>query len=189
MIPYFYVLDEFFPNYEFDLLRDYALRLEYKDQVAPFDGVTYKNIGLPVPDGALMRISTNLSWLLGYKVMPKHCAFRLSLEGSSPPQWAHSDAEVARFGMFIYLNPGPGGTVLLEHKLTGMRQHPRTMDELDAWRFDHNDPDKWEIRASIDSAPNRAVVLQAGLIHAALPFWGFGDGVHNGRLILLCFFD
>lgn len=189
MIPYFLALDEFFPEYEFGLLRDYAYQLEYKDQVAPFDGVTYRNIGLPVPASAQERIAQSLSWILGYKAIPKHLAFRLSPKGSEPPQWAHSDAEVARFGLFVYMNDGPGGTALLEHRTAGMREHPRNDKELAIWKRDYDDQSKWVMRAFVDCAPNRAVILRANLMHAAVPKDGFGDTVENGRLILLCFFD
>jgi hypothetical protein len=189
MIPYFYAIDEFFSEGEFKFLRAYAYQLSYGDVVAPFDGVTYPNIGLPVPPIAEERLAQALSWLMGYKVVPKFVAFRLSLEGSKPPQWAHSDAQVARFSMFLYMNDGPGGTVLLEHVDTGMRVHPRNEEELSTWKRDYEDESKWRVRAAVDCAANRAVVMRSELLHAALPRGGFGTTVENGRLILICFFD
>jgi hypothetical protein len=189
MIPYVYAVDDFFPPYEFDLLRDYALQLEYKDVEAPFDGVTYKNIGLPVPDGAIQRMAMQLTWIMGYRVDLKHTAFRLSLEGSLPPQWAHSDAEVAQYGFFLHLNPAQGGTALLEHIETGMRFHPHNSEQLEAWQRDHNLPPAWNQIAKIDAAPNRAVILRADVMHGALPIYGYGQTPADGRLILLSFFD
>lgn len=189
MTPYIYAVDDFFPEYEFKLLREYALTLEYKDHVAPFDGVTYKNIGLPVPEVAQERLSMNLTWIFGQRVTPKHMAFRLSPEGSDPPQWAHSDAEVARFGMFVFMNDGPGGTLLLEHLTTGMRTHPKDDIELRAWQEDHNKMNAWTVKGAIDCRANRAVILRADLMHAAMPRHGFGTTPADGRLILLCFFD
>jgi len=189
MIPYFYAVDDFFPAGEFELIRDYAYRLEYGDVVAPFDGVTYPNIGLPVPPIAEERMAQTLSWLMGYRIIPKYTAFRLSVEGTKPPQWAHSDAEVARWSMFVYLNQGPGGTVLLEHLEDGMRTHPQDQEQLELWQRDFDDESKWRIRAAVDCAPNRAVIMRSELLHAALPRGGFGSTVTNGRLILLCFFD
>jgi hypothetical protein len=193
MTPYFYAIDEFFPPYEFELLRDYAFRLEYKDHVAPFDGVTYPNIGLPVPGTAVERLALCLSWLLGYKVVPKHVAFRLSVWGSKPPQWVHSDAEVARYGMFLHMNPSPPemtcGTALMAHGQTGMCEHPKDEDELLLWRRDYDDTQMWRAQSFISSAPNRAVILRSDLLHAAMPKGGYGEGVKDGRLILLCFFD
>jgi hypothetical protein len=189
MIPYFYAIDEFFPRGEFELIRDYAHLLEYGEVIAPFDGVTYRNIGLPVPASAEQQMAQTLSWLMGYKVVPKYCAFRLSVEGSEPPQWVHSDHEVARYGMFVYINEGPGGTVLLEHVENGMRTHPRDEGELELWQRDYENEMKWKIRAAIDCAANRAVVLRSELLHAAIPRGGFGATAKDGRLILLCFFD
>jgi hypothetical protein len=188
MIPYFYAVDDFFPPYEFEIIRDYAHIAKYEDRVAPFDGVTYRNIGIPLP-AFEQRIAESLSWMMGYKVVPKFCAFRLSLEGSEPPQWVHSDREVSKFGMFMFINPGPGGTILVEHLENGMRTHPRDENELAIWKRDYEDESKWRVRAAIDCAPNRAIILRSELLHAAIPRRGFGDDVTNGRLIMLCFFD
>jgi len=189
MKPYVVVLDDFLEPLEFDLLRSYAWALEYKDQVAPFDGQTYPNIGLPVPESVEQRLSVQLSWIMGYKVVPKYVAFRLSLEGSDPPQWAHSDLEVARYNFLLSLNEGPASTLLLSHMETDMQYHPRNDFELGVWRRDFNDSSKWHIRAEVDLAPNRAVIMDSGLIHAADPRRGYGETVHDGRLILLSFFD
>jgi len=189
MNPYILALDDFFEPVEFDLLRAYAWSLEYKDQVAPFDGQTYKNIGLPVPETVEQKVAMQLSWVMGYKVVPKYMAFRLTLEDSNPPQWAHSDLEVARFNFLLHLNPGPGGTVLLTHQESEMRTHPQNQYELEMWQRDFDDPTKWDVRAVIDIAPNRALVMRSELIHAQLPKHGFGSTVHDGRLILLSFFD
>src|SRR5215472_10448387 len=124
MMPYVYMVDDFFPPQEFEWLESYAHGLKYGDVVAPFDGIKYPNIGLPVPDVAKQLIAVNLSWLLGEKVVPRYLAFRWSPRGSQPPQWAHSDLEVATYSMFVFINPGPFATVLLEHCETGMRVHP-----------------------------------------------------------------
>jgi hypothetical protein len=189
MTPYIQTFDGFFPDFEFDLIKSYAMTLEYKPVVAPFDGQTYQNIGLPVPPAVEERLAINLTWVMGYKVVPAFVAFRLSPEGSNPPQWAHTDAEVSKYGMFVYINDGPGGTVALRHKETGMDRHPRTEAELEAWRQDYDDMSKWDIRACIDCKANRAVILRSEVMHAALPKHGFGTDVTNGRLILLAFFD
>jgi Family of unknown function (DUF6445) len=188
MTPYLYAVDEIFPPFEFDLLRAYAWRLEYKDQEGP-DGVVYPGIGLPVPESSRERLTHTLSWLLGYKVVLKICAFRLSVEGTVPPQWAHSDAQVSRYAAFVYMNEGPGGTVLLQHIETDMRVHPRNQAELDVWQRDHSTVEAWQVCAAVDCAPNRAVIMPSELIHAAMPPRGFGSSAHDGRLILWSFFD
>ena len=189
MRPYIHSIDDFFSDFEFELIRSYARTLTYGPVVAPFDGQTYQNIGLPIPPIVEERLAINLTWLMGYKVVPKFTAFRLSPEGSNPPQWAHSDAEVSAFGFFMYLNDGPGGTLLLRHRETGMRTHPQTNEELEVWQRDYDDVTKWEPVASVDCKANRAVIIRSELIHAALPKHGFGKDVNDGRLILLAFFD
>ena len=57
MTPYVLMIDEFFPQYEFELMQAYAHTLEYGPVEAPFDHVVYPNIGLPVPWPALERIA------------------------------------------------------------------------------------------------------------------------------------
>ena len=189
MTPHVYSIDEFFPPREFEWLRAYAYGLEYRDVVAPYDGVTYRNIGLPVPAVACDLMAVQLTWLLGYKVIPKYAAFRWSPRGSIPPQWAHSDLEVATYGMFVFINPGPFATVLLEHRASGMRIHPSSLDELEIWKRDHNSVDAWREVARFEAAPNRAIILRSELMHAALPREGYGETIEDGRLILLSFFD
>jgi len=188
MIPYLYVIDNTFGEHEFGLLREYAHQLTYEDREGP-DGVTYRGIGLPIPRSAEELLIHGFSWLLGYKVTMKICAFRLSLEGTRPPQWAHSDAQVAKYAAFTYINPGPGGTVMLRHIRTGMFQHPRNEEELAAWRKDHSDLNEWEMTGSIDCQPNRTVIMRAEIMHGAMPPNGFGNTPQNGRLILWSFFD
>jgi len=189
MTPYVYMIDEFFPEYEFELVQAYAHNLEYKPVESPFDRVVYPNIGLPVPEPVLERTTQVLTWLMGYKVIPKHNAFRLSPRGSNPPQWAHSDAEVSRYAFFCYINPGPSSTVLLEHRGTGMRTHPQNEVELQAWKDDHENEKAWRIYGEFPGAPNRALVMRSDLIHAALPRRGYGEDTYDSRLILLSFFD
>jgi len=188
MTPYLYSVDDFFPEGEFRLLRSYCLRLEYEDKQGP-DGVVYQGIGTPVPNAAQEHLIHALSWLMGYRIALKICAFRLSVQGTKPPQWAHSDAEVSKYASFVYMNAGPGGTVLVRHRETGMTRHPRNQAELDAWERDHSNMDAWQIIAGVDCVPNRAVIMRSDLLHAAVPFFGFGEAPIDGRLILWSFFD
>jgi len=189
MIPFVYMIDEFFPDYEFELVQAYARNLTYGPVEAPFDHVTYPNISTAVPPVVLERLAHSMTWLLGYKVIPKYNAFRLSPRGSNPPQWAHSDAEVSRYAFFCYINPGPSATVLLEHRATGMRTHPKTAEELQAWQADYDNEDAWRAVGVFPGAPNRALVMQSDLIHAAEPRQGYGEDTTDARLILLSFFD
>ena len=188
MRPYLYAMDDVLEPYEFGLLQDYTRRLEYVDRDGP-DGATYPGISDQVPEAAIERLTYALSWVAGYRVVIKICAFRLSVEGTVPPQWAHSDLEVARFASFLHINPTPSATVLLRHRETGMVEHPSTEEEVEILRRDQNDEGAWDIIGGIYCRPNRLAVLQAGLIHAALPRLGYGTNAENGRLILWTFFD
>jgi len=188
MTPYLIAVDEVFPNNEFLLLRDYAWGMEYKDRTGP-DGVVYKNIGLPVPAVAQEMLVHTLSWLMGYRILLKICAFRLSLEGTEPPQWAHSDAEVSKWASFIYINESPGGTVLLKHVDEDFSEHPKNQAELDVWTRDCNNLNAWSIIGEVACKPNRGLVIPSNLLHAAMPPRGFGQSPKDGRLILWSFFD
>jgi hypothetical protein len=188
MTPYLIAVDDMFPWGEFFLLREYAWRLEYHDETGP-DGVVYKHIGTPIPKSAEDQLTQALSWLMGYRVVLKICAFRLSPEGTIPPQWAHSDAEVSKWASFVYMNEGPGGTVLLKHRTAEMTIHPRNQAELDVWKRDCNDMSAWEAIGSVACKPNRCIVLPSNLLHAAMPPRGFGESPIDGRLILWSFFD
>ena len=189
MIPHVYTIDEFFSPAEFMLLRDYAHILEYRPIESPLDHVTYPNIGLPVPPVIEERVVHAMSWVLGYRIVPKIMAFRLSPEGSNPPQWAHTDAEGSQYALFVYINPGPAATVLLEHRATGMRVHPANEIELEAWKRDYQDEEAWRVVGYHAGEPNRAILMRSNLMHAALPRRGYGRGPLDARLILLCFFD
>jgi len=188
MSPYFYAVDDALPAGEFAMLREYCQLLKYHDRVGP-DGATYQGISDEVPETIVEQMTCLLSWLVGYRAVIKICAFRLSVLGTVPPQWAHSDMEVARYASFLYINPGMGGTALLKHKETGLFTHPKDEYELTILHRDQNDMEKWAVTSKVDCAPNRALVIRSGLIHAALPFHGFGSGPADGRLILWTFFD
>jgi len=189
MNPYVYMIDDFFPGYEFHLLQAYARELEYGPVESPHDHITYPNIGLPVPSSVMERIIHGMTWVLGYRVIEKQSAFRLSPRGTDPPQWAHTDAEICQYAFFCYINPGPSSTVLLEHRQTGMRTHPSTEAELQAWKEDHNDEMAWRVVGEFPGAPNRALVMRGDLMHAAIPRHGYGEDREDSRLILLSFFD
>lgn len=188
MRPHLFAIDGVFPAAEFNMLQEYAHVLKYEDHQAPFDGVVYKNIA-PAPPSVIEHLTHVLTWLMGYRVVPLHTCFRLSVEGSEPPQWAHSDGEVAKFGFFLFINPGRGGTALLEHKASGMRTHPQSEYELELWKRDHNDESAWDIISFVEGEPNRGILIRSDLMHAALPRHGYGESAIDGRLILLCFFD
>lgn len=188
MKPYLIAVDDVFPHNEFLLLQEYAWNMKYEDREGP-DGVVYQNIGLPVPPVITEMLTHTLSWLMGYRILLKICAFRLSLEGTEPPQWAHSDAEVSKWASFVYINDGPGGTALVKHHELEMTAHPANEAELEAWKRDCNNLAAWEVIGLVTCKANRGLVIPSNLLHAALPPRGFGQSPIDGRLILWSFFD
>lgn len=188
MTPYVCAIDDMLPYGEFELLREYTRLLDYQDREGP-DGVVYAGISDQVPDSIKDQLTYAFTWVMGARVALKICAFRLSIEGTKPPQWAHSDLPVSRFASFLYINPCPGGTVLLRHKDSGMFTHPKDDYELGILQRDQNSPEKWDVVAQVDCAPNRALIIRSDLIHAAIPMYGYGSGPADGRLILWSFFD
>jgi hypothetical protein len=190
MTPFLLTIDEFFPWPEFELLKAYAHQLKYIPVTSPLDGVEYPDIGLPVPDAIQERLVMQFTWLIGHRVALTQVAFRLSIEGSKPPHWAHTDAECAAFSAFIFINAPDGcATALVQHRGNRMWKHPQNEDELEVWKHDYNKPEKWLIKSVVEAAPNRAIIMPANLMHAALPLGGMGTNAENGRLILLAFFE
>lgn len=188
MTPHILSIDNFFPENEFLLLRAYSHQLHYNPVRGP-DGVLYPGIGYPVPDVTKDYICYALTWMLGYKVTLKISAFRVSIEGCEPPHWVHSDGQVSRFALIVYMNPGPGGTAFVKHADAGFSRHPTTEEEVEIWRRDNQEGDRWEVISQIEAQPNRAVIMDASLMHAAIPRAGFGKSPIDGRLILWAFFD
>ena len=92
----------------------------------------------------------------------------------------------------MYLTAQPdcqGGTVVLEHRATGMRSNPRTAGEVIAWKRDTNETSAWRPLDLAAMRFNRGVVYPTDIFHAALPRAGFGSGPADGRLVFTMFFD
>lgn len=173
------------------LVRQWALGREFKDEVSPADGVTYKGICYPLPELFRGEVHLKLSFLMGVTVVPHLDFLRLSVDGYNPPHRIHTDCIQAQYTAIIYLNlPGQcqGGTGMYEH-MEGMERNPQNTEEHAIWFRDTNDFTKWRTVGGTDMKWNRALVMASDLFHASLPKEGFGGNVEDGRLVWVSFFN
>jgi hypothetical protein len=89
----------------------------------------------------------------------------------------------------IYLTPNApieSGTRLHRSKINGTRDS-RELNVGDAFSGGFLDSTKFEITDSAANIYNRLVIMDARCIHSAGPY--FGQGMQDGRLTHLFFFD
>jgi hypothetical protein len=188
MIVHAFMIDDFFPQDLFLMLRELAIAREFGDVLAP-DGIVYPGVSVGIPGPILQHVDVGLTWWLGRKIVSKSMFLRLRLEGQPSPHWVHTDTIFSQYAFFLHINPDAGSTVLVHHVETGMAYHPTTEEEVALWEKDKNNYHAWEIDSKLEGAPNRAVVIRSDRLHAALPLGGYGDSPANGRLVLTSFFD
>jgi hypothetical protein len=70
---------------------------------------------------------------------------------------------------------------------SGLDSNPQTDEELALWQRDTNNVEAWEPYLLCPMKQNRAFLFRADLMHAALPFGGFGSSPSDGRLVLTAF--
>ena len=134
-----------------------------------------------------------------------------------PPNHAHSTCRLTLAGEGeapIHVDPNPlsgilylsrpedcqGGTEFYRHLPTGTDHAPFTREGLEALGYssyrelsagmlegDGQDRSKWELTMTVPMRFNRLVLQQPQYWHTAGP--GFGDGLENGRLIFVMFFQ
>lgn len=153
------------------------------------DNVTYPGI-VELPDSIKDDLIDKFEDLYGDSFHPRLMFARHSYEKMSPPHWAHSDLNMAKYVGLIYLSPTDypwDGTYCLRHKKTGLEVHPRNQKEIDIVIGDSNNKDLWDTIYTCPSRFNRLFVLNARYIHAAA--YRYGDSRENSRLVLSVFFD
>lgn len=178
------VFDGFF-TYPKDVRND-CDRIPMTDHKAS-DGVTYPGI-IQLPDYVTELVHLKIRDL--YKSAKPRLTFgRYSLDYMTPPNWAHSDGNMAQMLALIYLSDSEldSGTFIVKHKEHNFFRHPRTEIQKRILLADSNDQDKWQEVHYCRSEFNRLFVLSADLIHAAGP--GFGSTQAEGRFVISCFFD
>jgi len=125
------------------------------------------------------------------QIQPKMTFMRMSKEGVHVPHQAHTDKNIADYTFLLYLNKDEdcrGGTDILEH-IEGMKIHPQTQEEIDIWKRDTNNSEKWIKVGFCPMAFNRAFILRSDLFHRSVPINGFGTNQFNSRLVLISFFN
>jgi hypothetical protein len=175
---------------DFDLFRYHAITREYKGEVNPADGVLYPDISADIPEPVKAEIKDQLEHLLQSEIKINLMFMRLmTCHTSTPPHQAHNDSIMGQFTGILYINPGPGGTAIVDHKDVALMYGPSTEDEIRIWERDTNNYEQWKIIDMCHVEPNRMVVFPSHVMHRAEPVTGFGDCPENGRLVLTVFFN
>lgn len=184
-------IDNFLPAKVFEKLRASADHWVYGDVENPADGAVYPGIH-PVVVGQLREV------IIG-KLAVEHDAWpevrfmflRLSTEGTLTHERYHSDISMGQYTLVLYLNRlehCQGGTDMVAH-CSGFDSAPQTDLDYECYIADQDKPDAWETYYSCQMKPNRALIVDAELLHAAKPFGGFGKDATDGRLVLCCFYE
>lgn len=175
------IVDDFFA--EFDKIRNHSISVPYDGEVNPVDGVLYPDISTNIHPSAAAQ-------LIGFLGGNNHFMFmRLTTKNTkTAPHQAHNDASMGRATCLVYINPGEGGTSILDHRDGGMMYSVSDCD-IDKWHKDTNNYDAWVIKEYIRIKPNRLVLFPSSLMHRAEPVGGFGNNAEDGRLVLTCFYD
>lgn len=166
----------------FDVFQEWARTRDYSAMENPGDGVEYPDISTDIPETYQMVIVDLLEELTGLSITGYTMFFRLMTKNTpTPPHQAHHDAIMGQYTAIMYINPGEGGTSILEHK------DGAVSDEV--VMRDTNNYSAWKIKHMIRIKPNRMVVYNSDLIHRAEPVDGFGSSPDDGRLVLTVFFN
>lgn len=184
------VIDDFFDN--FDLLRDKLDGESFEGVTNPEDGVFYPGVCVEFGDTERAEVVYKLSKVMGRNVKINYLFCRLSTTGMKAPHQAHNDAIMGDYTAIIYMNRPEhciGGTELVRHIETGMDYDADTPERLEAWQLDHNAPEAWEVRESVEMTTNRLMLIDSHEMHRSQPINGFGEDAKDGRMVIICFFD
>lgn len=178
-------MDTVFENFLSDFLRwrTWLDTATYADVTNDADGVVYPGICADIPDALRAEIHFKLQYVAGMKRL-NYLFARLSVDGSTPPHWAHHDGSMGSQSMMLYMNRQEhcaGGTAMLSH----VDGDPSP----EVWARDTNNPQMWHIDSLCSMVPNRAFIFPAQQWHAAMPRGGFGSDPTNGRLVITAFFE
>jgi len=180
-------------------LREAALRLTYPEQQGAFPGRnSLERIEL---EGVAGHISNIVGERLKLITPPgSHAKFRITLASDEGKGKVHVDP--GYWSGVLYLSRPEdcrGGTDFFRHRRTNTDRRAMNEKELadmgyssieeshrDIIERDGLDDSCWETTMSVPMRFNRLLLLRPWLWHTAGP--GFGDSLHNGRLVYLMFF-
>tara|TARA_R110000751_G_scaffold91134_1_gene178602 strand:- start:376 stop:966 length:591 start_codon:yes stop_codon:yes gene_type:complete len=180
------IRDEWLSTY--DTLRAHATTVEFSGVTNPYDGITYPDITVDIPEECLKEIQEKADDLLGTAVIKQIFMRLTSRNTQTPPHQAHPDNMMGTHTLILYLTD-TGGTSLVEHIATGMYAAPETQENWDAWNDDTNIPHKWRIYNMAMARENRVAIFDSRLMHRAEPVGGFGETAEDGRIVLTAFID
>lgn len=174
---------------DFDKFNDHVRQLDFTELVNPRDQIAYPDVTNDIPEWVRTEIFDKLSSLHGRHIHEDIMFLRLTnVNTTVPPHQAHTDTVHGTHAFFLYMQDGPGGTAFVRHKETGMDSDPKTLEEFQAWERDTNDYDAWEIIKMSHMGKNKGVIYNAEDMHRAEPVLGFGEGVEDGRIVLVLFY-
>lgn len=191
------VVDDFLDNAQ--TLRDAALRLSYPPRASSYPG---RNSEQRID---LAGLTQQVSQLVGEPLqaaLPReaHGKCRISLAQDVGTGKVHVDR--AHWSGILYLSRPQdcrGGTEFFRHRPTGQDRAPYNDEEARRWGYPSAqamvteagdqtlDDSKWERTMMVPMRFNRLVLLRPWLWHTAGE--NFGDGLENGRLVYLMFFE
>jgi hypothetical protein len=188
------IIDNFLDPVTYGYLRSYADHADFRDRRSEQDGVVYPNLHLDLPGHVDAEIQERLEQAMGRPVHRRITFMRLSPKGVKAPHQAHSDEIMGQYSLMLYLNrqedtPRGAGTSFVQHVEQDFRSTPQNERGARAWERDTNRRDAWLVYEHCASAPNRACIFDARLMHRAEPTTGFGRTAQDGRLVLTSFFD
>lgn len=187
---YSLVIDDFLD--EPDLVRNYCLKQEFREERSPVDNLLYKGVAKQVPLWLELEMMTKLSTYLSSPVVPFLSFFRLSLKNLAT-RWVHTDVLYSRYVAVVYLNkkfPKQAGTRFFSHpKLDVLHGKKLDLKACKLWDKIANKPREWDVAGEVPMRFNRMTVYDTSLFHAPLPKDGFGKGVKDGRLVYVMFFN
>lgn len=177
-----FVVDNFYSNP--NEVRDFALSVEYQRDLRWYKGL--RSTQPYRPDG----IKEVFESIIGEKIsnFEEHGfngCFQICT--AEDPQVYHFDLQ--KWAAMIYLTPNApieSGTRLHKSKINGTR-HSSESDVNYAFSGGFYDSTKFDIVDGAGNVYNRLVIMDARCIHSAGPY--FGQGVEDGRLTHLFFFD
>lgn len=184
MKPHSLIFDDFFKNpEEVRKLCDQMPTMDYKAS----DDVTYPGI-IELPKKVRAEVEDNFKQVYGKMFNPQLMFGRYSMTHMDPPNWAHSDGNMAQMLGLIYLSKDDGkhGTYMLKH-ISGFEHHPRTEKQKEFLLRDSNERAAWTETYYCPSRYNRLFILSADYIHAAGK--SYGEMQNDSRLVISVFFN
>ena len=177
-----WIVDDFYS--EPDLVREYAMSLEFRADIQWYKGLRTSTVYRPLElQHAFERIMNRK--IQNWDVPGFNGCFQITT--ADDPQVYHYDTQT--WAAMIYLTPNApleSGTRLHRSRTTGVR-HRTDVDADSAFQGGFYDSTRFDTIDSAGNVYNRLVIMDAQNIHSAGTY--FGNSAETGRLVHLFFFD